>query len=87
MAVGRITKLFGAEGEVNVNLYADFPDNFTEDQPLFTIAICSQHLHGLDMVAVVMPPATNRAVHIVHFPIVGLDQLPLVGSDPLVYLF
>jgi 16S rRNA processing protein RimM len=37
LAVGRITKLFGAEGEVNVNLYADFPDNFTEEQPLFTI--------------------------------------------------
>ena len=36
MAVGRITKLFGAEGEVNVNLYADFPDTFSEEQPLFT---------------------------------------------------
>lgn len=37
LAVGRITKLFGAEGEVNVNLYADFPDNFDwEEQPLFT---------------------------------------------------
>ena len=36
LAVGRITKLFGAEGEVNVNLYADFPDNFDwEEQPLF----------------------------------------------------
>ena len=37
LAVGRITKLFGAEGEVNVNLYADFPDNFSEEQPLFTL--------------------------------------------------
>ncbi|MBQ9137356.1 MAG: 16S rRNA processing protein RimM [Alistipes sp.] len=36
LAVGRITKLFGAEGEVNVSLYADFPDNFSEEQPLFT---------------------------------------------------
>ena len=36
LAVGRITKLFGAEGEVNVNLYAGFPDNFDwEEQPLF----------------------------------------------------
>ena len=36
LAVGRITKLFGAEGEVNVNLYADFADNFDwEEQPLF----------------------------------------------------
>ena len=37
LAVGRITKLFGAEGEVNVNLYADFPDDFNEEQPLFTV--------------------------------------------------
>lgn len=37
LAVGRITKLFGAEGEVNVNLYADFPDDFSVEQPLFTI--------------------------------------------------
>lgn len=37
LAVGRITKFFGAEGEVNVTLYADFPDNFNEEQPLFTI--------------------------------------------------
>ena len=37
LAVGRITKLFGAEGEVNINLYADFPDDFSVEQPLFTI--------------------------------------------------
>ena len=37
LAVGRITKLFGAEGEVNVNLYAYFPDDFSEEQPLFTM--------------------------------------------------
>ena len=37
LAVGRITKLFGAEGEVNVNLYADFPDDYSLEQPLFTI--------------------------------------------------
>ena len=37
LAVGRITKLFGAEGEVNINLYADFPDDFSGEQPLFTI--------------------------------------------------
>lgn len=37
MAVGRITKLFGAEGEVNVNLYADFSDDFAVEQPLFTV--------------------------------------------------
>ena len=37
LAVGRITKLFGAEGEVNVNLYATFPDDFSEEQPLFTM--------------------------------------------------
>ena len=37
LAVGRITKLFGAEGEVNINLYADFPDDFSVEQPLFTM--------------------------------------------------
>ena len=37
------------------------------------IAVGSQYLHGLDMVAVVMPPATNLPVHIVHFPVVGFD--------------
>ena len=37
LAVGRITKLFGAEGEVNINLYADFPDDYSLEQPLFTI--------------------------------------------------
>ena len=37
LAVGRITKLFGAEGEVNINLYADFPDDFSGEPPLFTI--------------------------------------------------
>ena len=36
------------------------------------------------MVAVVMPPATDLPVHIVHFPVVGLDQLTLISSDPLV---
>ena len=41
----------------------------------------------LDMVAVVMPPAPDLPVHILHFLIVGLDQLPLIGGDPLIYLF
>ena len=36
MVVGRITKLFGAEGEVNLNLYDDFADRIDwEEQPLF----------------------------------------------------
>lgn len=37
MAVGRIGKLFGNKGEVSINLYDDFPDDFNwEEQPLFT---------------------------------------------------
>ena len=37
MTVGRITKLFGANGEVVVNLYDTLPDNFNwEEQPFFT---------------------------------------------------
>ncbi len=36
-AVGRVTKLFGAGGEVSINLYTNFPDDFDwEEQPLFT---------------------------------------------------
>ncbi len=36
LVVGRITKLFGAEGEVNLNLYDDFADRIDwEEQPLF----------------------------------------------------
>ena len=37
--------------------------------------------HGLDVVAVIVPPATDLAVHIVHFPVMGLDQLLLIGGD------
>lgn len=37
LAVGRIVKLFGDRGEVNLALYDDFPDDFNwEEQPLFT---------------------------------------------------
>lgn len=37
LTVGRITKLFGANGEVVINLYDTLPDNFNwEEQPLFT---------------------------------------------------
>ena len=37
LTVGRITKLFGAEGEVAINLYDTLPDNFNwEEQPFFT---------------------------------------------------
>lgn len=36
-AVGRVSKLFGAGGEVSINLYTNFPDDFDwEEQPLFT---------------------------------------------------
>ena len=37
LTVGRITKLFGAKGEVVINLYDTLPDNFNwEEQPFFT---------------------------------------------------
>ena len=37
MTVGRITKLFGAKGEVVINLYDTLPDNFNwEEHPFFT---------------------------------------------------
>jgi len=35
-AVARVGKLFGADGEVSLNLYTNFPDDFDwEEQPLF----------------------------------------------------
>ncbi len=35
IAVARINKLFGVDGEVVINLYNTFPENFTLDTPLF----------------------------------------------------
>ncbi len=35
IAVARINKLFGVDGEVVINLYDTFPDSFTLDTPLF----------------------------------------------------
>ena len=43
----------------------------------------SVSLHGLDMVAVVVPPAADLAVHIVYFAIMRFDQLLLIGGDLL----
>ena len=40
-------------------------------------------LHGLDMVAVVVPPAANLTVHIVYFAIMRFDQLLLIGGELL----
>lgn len=34
-SVGRITKLFGAEGELVATLYNTFPDDFNKKEPLF----------------------------------------------------
>ena len=39
--------------------------------------------HGLDMVAVVVPPTTNLTVHIVYFAIMRFDQFLLIGGDLL----
>ncbi len=35
IAVARINKLFGVDGEVIINLYDTFPDSFSIDTPLF----------------------------------------------------
>ncbi|MFR9552810.1 MAG: ribosome maturation factor RimM [Rikenellaceae bacterium] len=35
IAVARINKLFGVDGEVVINLYNTFPESFTLDTPLF----------------------------------------------------
>ena len=35
MPAGRINKLFGTGGGLMLSLYADFPDDFTPDRPLF----------------------------------------------------
>ncbi len=35
IAVARINKLFGVDGEVIINLYGTFPESFTLDTPLF----------------------------------------------------
>lgn len=37
IAVGRIGRLFGTDGGVMVTLYANFPDNFKNEEPLFVI--------------------------------------------------
>lgn len=37
IAVGRIGRLFGTDGGVMVTLYANFPDNFQNEEPLFVI--------------------------------------------------
>ena len=43
----------------------------------------SVSLHGLNMVAVVMPPAADLAVHIVYLPVMRFDQLLLIGGELL----
>lgn len=37
IAAGRIGRLFGTDGGVMVTLYANFPDNFQNKEPLFVI--------------------------------------------------
>ncbi|MFI3283353.1 MAG: ribosome maturation factor RimM [Rikenellaceae bacterium] len=37
IAVARINKLFGVDGEVIINLYDTFPESFTLDTPLFAM--------------------------------------------------
>ena len=35
----------------------------------------------LDVIAVVVPPAADLAVHVFHFLVVGVDELPLVSGQ------
>lgn len=35
LPVARVSKLFGVEGEVILNLYTTFPDDYTSEEPLF----------------------------------------------------
>lgn len=37
IAVGRIGRLFGTDGGVMVTLYASFPDNYQNEEPLFVV--------------------------------------------------
>lgn len=37
IAVGRIGRLFGTDGGVMITLYANFPDNFQNKEPLFVV--------------------------------------------------
>ena len=48
------------------------------------IPLCRQHLHGLDVSPVIVPPSPHLAVHVVHLFVVGLDELPLVSGDAFI---
>ena len=37
IAVGRIGRLFGTDGGVMITLYANFPDDFQNEEPLFVV--------------------------------------------------
>ena len=51
------------------------------------VALGSVGLHNLDVVSVVVPPPPDLLIHIVHFPVVGFDQLLLVGLQLPVHTF
>ena len=50
------------------------------------ISVGGKYLHRLYVVAVIMPPAADLAVHILYLLIVGFDQFPLIGGQPFVDL-
>ena len=41
----------------------------------------------LDMIAIIMTPAPDLLIHILHFGIVGFDQLSLIGCNSLILFF
>ena len=44
-------------------------------------------LHGLDVVAVVVPPPPHLPVHVLHLLVVGVQQFPLVVLQLLIHPF
>ena len=63
--------------QVGVQLVKVSPD-------AFQIPLRRQDLHGLDVAAVIVPPASHLAVHVVHLFVMRLDKLPLVGFDAVI---
>ena len=39
------------------------------------------------MIAIIMTPAPDLLIHILHFGIVGFDQLSLIGCNSLILFF
>ena len=70
---------------------AGFDDSIYSSQVLFQriqiisdgfhISRCGICFHHLNMIPIIMPPSPHLPVHVVHFTVVGFDQIPLIRSD------